>query len=180
MKNFRREDLLFSLCGLNCALCIMKLGGYCPGCGGGAGNQSCSIACCSLEHGSCDYCFECRGYPCSQYDEITGSDSFITHKNQLKDLEKAKKIGIAAYHAEINAKAVLFQNLLENYNDGRRKTFFALAVNLLEVSDICAAVEKTKAELSTEDTLKERARLVSHYIEEAAERNGIILKLRKK
>ena len=49
MKNFIREDLSFSLCGLNCALCTMKLDGYCPGCGGGAGNQGCSIARCSIE-----------------------------------------------------------------------------------------------------------------------------------
>ena len=35
MKGFTREETRFSLCGLNCALCSMHLGGYCPGCGGG-------------------------------------------------------------------------------------------------------------------------------------------------
>ena len=34
MKDFIRADQLFSLCGLNCGLCTMRLGGYCPGCGG--------------------------------------------------------------------------------------------------------------------------------------------------
>lgn len=34
MKGFSRKCLDFSLCGLNCGLCTMKLGGYCPGCGG--------------------------------------------------------------------------------------------------------------------------------------------------
>ena len=48
MKNFKRDNLLFSLCGLNCGLCPMKIDGYCPGCGGGAGNQSCKIARCSM------------------------------------------------------------------------------------------------------------------------------------
>ena len=42
MKGFARAETRFSLCGLNCALCSMQLGGYCPGCGGGAGNQSCA------------------------------------------------------------------------------------------------------------------------------------------
>ncbi len=37
MKGFSREETRFSLCGLNCLLCSMHLGGYCPGCGGGAG-----------------------------------------------------------------------------------------------------------------------------------------------
>lgn len=33
MKNFNRENPLFSLCGLNCGLCTMYLDHYCPGCG---------------------------------------------------------------------------------------------------------------------------------------------------
>ena len=49
MKGFEREDQLFSLCGLNCGLCSMHLGGYCPGCGGGAGNQACAIARCAMQ-----------------------------------------------------------------------------------------------------------------------------------
>ena len=36
MKGFTRTETRFSLCGLNCGLCSMHLGGYCPGCGGGA------------------------------------------------------------------------------------------------------------------------------------------------
>ncbi len=64
MKGFERKDRLFSLCGLNCGLCPMKLDGHCPGCGGGAGNQSCKIAKCSLEHGGPAYCTDCAAYPC--------------------------------------------------------------------------------------------------------------------
>lgn len=59
MKGFTRAETRFSLCGLNCALCSMKLGGYCPGCGGGAGNQSCALARCSLEHDGIQFCWEC-------------------------------------------------------------------------------------------------------------------------
>lgn len=44
MKGFKRNNQLLSLCGLNCGLCPMHIDGYCPGCGGGAGNQSCRIA----------------------------------------------------------------------------------------------------------------------------------------
>ena len=64
MNGFTREEIRFSLCGLNCALCSMHLGGYCPGCGGGAGNQSCAKARCSLEHGGVPFCWECPEYPC--------------------------------------------------------------------------------------------------------------------
>ena len=50
MKGFKRENRLLSLCGLNCGLCTMYLGKYCPGCGGGEGNQPCAMARCSLLH----------------------------------------------------------------------------------------------------------------------------------
>jgi len=50
MKGFKRENRLLSLCGLNCGLCTMYLGKYCPGCGGGEGNQPCAMARCSLQH----------------------------------------------------------------------------------------------------------------------------------
>lgn len=59
MKGFTRREPLFSLCGLKCGLCRMHLGGYCPGCGGGEGNQSCAIARCSLEHGGPEFCWDC-------------------------------------------------------------------------------------------------------------------------
>ena len=52
MKNYLRTHPALSLCGLCCALCpIHQMQNGCPGCGGGAGNQSCTIAKCSLAHG---------------------------------------------------------------------------------------------------------------------------------
>lgn len=68
MKGFTRKEPMFSLCGLNCALCSMHVGGYCPGCGGGEGNQSCALARCSLEHGGLEFCADCAEYPCARYE----------------------------------------------------------------------------------------------------------------
>lgn len=124
MKNFSKQNPLFSLCGLNCGLCSMRLGGHCPGCGGGAGNQPCAIARCSREHGNVEYCFECGEYPCGKYEGITEYDSFITHRNQLCDLDRAGRIGINAYQAELNKKMQILELLLDSYNDGRKKTLF--------------------------------------------------------
>lgn len=136
MKDFKRENLLFSLCGLNCGLCPMNLNQYCPGCGGGEGNQSCSIAKCSLQHGMVEYCFQCENYFCEKYDNIDEFDSFITHQHRKQDTEKCKKLGIRLYSAEQQRKKVLLNHLLNAYNDGRKKTLFCVAVNLLELEDL--------------------------------------------
>ena len=40
MKGFKRENRLLSLCGLNCGLCTMYLGKYCPGWRGRGGQPA--------------------------------------------------------------------------------------------------------------------------------------------
>lgn len=126
MKGFTRTELRFSQCGLNCALCSMHLGGYCPGCGGGTGNQSCAIARCSLEHGGVAFCWECPEYPCARYDGFDDADSFIPHRGRARDAEAFRALGADAYFARLCEKREILGLLLAEYNDGRRKTFAEL------------------------------------------------------
>lgn len=179
MKNFKREDLLFSLCGLNCGLCPMNLNQYCPGCGGGEGNQSCSMAKCSLQHGKVEYCFQCENYPCQKYDNIEAFDSFMTHQHQKQDIEKFKKLGIGLYAAEQQKKKDILNHLLNTYNDGRKKTLFCVAVNLLELKDLENIISELN-ENTSNLTLKEKSAHAANLLQEAAKQNNIVLKLRKK
>lgn len=181
MKDFRRLDLLFSLCGLNCGLCPMHLGGHCPGCGGGEGNQSCKIARCSLQHGKPEYCSQCREFPCEKYENMDAFDSFVTHQNQKRDLEKQQEIGVEAYKAEQEEKIRILEWLLQNCNDGRKKTFFCLAVNLLELEDLKNVMGQIKpVEKFEELPLKEKAAYVTGQFQKVADEQGVLLKLRKK
>ena len=179
MKGFERKNQLLSLCGLNCGLCPLFLGKYCSGCGNG--NQSCKIARCSLEHGKIEYCYECENYPCEQYKYIDKYDSFITHKHQKADLAKAQRIGIERYNLEQQEKIRILSYLLANYNDGRRKTFFCVAVNLLELSDLRAVVEQTyqNKELSLLP-FKEQCLYIVETLRKIAEKKNIEIKLFKK
>lgn len=181
MKGFNRQNQLFSLCGLNCGLCPMFLNKNCPGCGGGEGNQSCKIARCSLEHGKIEYCYECEKYPCEKYQHIDDYDSFITHKRRKADLERAKNIGIEQYNHEQQEKAQILSYLLSNYNDGRRKTFFCVAVNLLELSELQEAIKQIQE--NNELPLlpfKAQCLYVAEVFQKIAERRNIKLKLIKK
>lgn len=181
MKNFTRSNLMFSLCGLNCALCTMKLDGYCPGCGGGAGNQGCAIATCSLKQGGLDYCFRCPEYPCARYEHIDAFDSFITHRNQRKDMDKAQRIGIQQYTAQLEEKSAILQHLLTNYNDGRRKAFFCIAVNLFELQQLKEIMKEISIKASSDAlSIKEKAAIAAELLQSAAQQQSIVLKLNKK
>lgn len=179
MKGFERENQLFSLCGLNCGLCPMLLGNHCGGCGNG--NQSCKIARCSLTQGKIEYCYECGNYPCEHYQHIDEYDSFITHRKQKSDLEKAKQTGIEAYNLEQREMAKILSYLLSNYNDGRRKNFFCIAVNLLELSELQEAMKQLqcKDELSSLP-FKEQCLYVAEVLQKIADRKNIELKLIRK
>lgn len=181
LKGFERSDLIFSLCGLNCGLCPMRVDGHCPGCGGGEGNQPCKIARCSLGNGNPEYCSLCQKFPCEKYGSIDEFDSFITHRNQKEDLKKRDEIGTEEYQREQEEKMEILEWLLQNYNDGRKKSFFCRAVNLLELQDL----KMVKQQISQDEgmrrmPIKERAVCVKKLLEGRANEKKIVLGLRKK
>lgn len=76
-------------------------------------------------------------------------------------------------------KNVLLNHLLNTYNDGRKKTLFCVAVNLLKLEDlehIISELDKNSSNL----TLKEKSAHAASLLQEAAKQSNIILKLRKK
>ena len=181
MKGFTREETRFSLCGLHCCLCSMHLGGYCPGCGGGAGNQSCAIAKCSLEHDRVLFCWACPEYPCSRYDGFDDGDSFVPHRNRQQDIARAREMGLEDYLTQLEEKRAILDELLTGYNDGRRKTLFNMAVYLLPLEDLRSVMVSLdiQPELAGQ-SIKERALAAVELLQQAANRRGVHLKLNKK
>ena len=179
MKGFERRNQLFSLCGLNCGLCPMRLGNYCGGCGNG--NQSCGIAKCSLEHGKIEYCYECKQYPCEKYQHIDKYDSFITHRRRNADLERAQSMGIEQYNAEQQEKIQILSHLLSNYNDGRRKNFFLRSSQFIRTSELQEALKQIQSndELSALP-FKAQCSYVVEVLQKIADKKIIKLKLIKK
>lgn len=177
MKGFSRKEPMFSLCGLNCVLCAMHVGDYCPGCGGGEGNQSCAIARCSLGRGV-EFCADCAEYPCARYEGFDDADSFVPHSRRRADLERARELGLEAYISELREKAELLSELLAGYNDGRRKSLFCTAAYLLPLPDLREVLQALRA--LPKQPIKGRADSASALLKAAAEKRGISLKLVKK
>jgi hypothetical protein len=175
LKEFNRVDKLFSLCGLNCSLCPSFVRGNCLGCQNGSHCAlTCPFAPCSVEHGGVTYCFECDEYPCRHYDGVDEKDSLISHKNQLKDIEKAKRIGIEKYHEEQLEKIDILNEFLEKYDNGHRDVFFCLAVNMMDIDDLKIILNK-----ACELTGNNKSDIVKQMLIDSASKKDIVLKLRK-
>ena len=177
-KEFNRTDGVFSLCGLNCGLCPMKIRGGCSGCfNGSTCYQTCPIAACSIRHGNVDYSFQCSKYPCKRYDGIDEHDSLISHKNQKKDLAKAKENGIEDYLDEQRKKKEILTRLLDEYDDGGRDVFFCLAVNMLGVNELLEVLSDLDRQ-SHVMSLVEKADNAEMMLCKCAENKDIPLELR--
>ena len=133
------------------------------------------------DHGGVPFCWECPEYPCSRYDGFDDGDSFVPHRNRQQDIAQARERGLDTYLMQLEEKRNILEELLSHYNDGRRKTFFNTAVYLLPLEDlrsVMAALD-SRPELA-EQSVKERALAAVEFLQEAAERRGVSLKLNKK
>ncbi|MBR1444664.1 MAG: DUF3795 domain-containing protein [Firmicutes bacterium] len=178
IKEFERTDDLFSLCGLNCGLCAYRLQGGCNGC---FKDSSCAAVCrmapCSVKHGNLQYCYECSEYPCEKYDGFDSYDTLVLHRNQRKDMQKAKEIGIEAYRAEQREKIKILNRFLRDYDDGSKQVFLCLAVNMLEVNDLNHILEKAESATASM-SLPEKTIFLENEIRSFARDNNISLYLK--
>ena len=107
--------------------------------------------------------------------------AFPVSYTHLSDMERARQLGIEAYNAEQVEKTKILDILLSDFNDGRKKTLFCTAVSLLDLRELQAVLRQieNRADLDTL-TLKEKSAFAAGLLQEAAAKNNIELKLRKK
>ena len=134
-----------------------------------------------MEHNGVEYCCQCREYPCEKYEHIDDFDSFITHRNRRGDLEKVRQFGAEVYITEQMEKIKILDILLSGYNDGRKKTLFCVAVNLLNLQELKEALREIESRPDVETlTLKEKSAFAAGVLSEIASRRKVDLKLHRK
>lgn len=60
-------------------------------------------------------------------------------------MQKAKEIGMDAYHAEQLEKKKILDQLLTSYDDGSKTAFFCLAVNRIELETLRGMMSQLNA-----------------------------------
>jgi hypothetical protein len=95
-------------------------------------------------------------------------------------MEKAQNYGIENYKAELDEKLLILEYLLTNFNDGRRKNYYCLAVNLLDLP-VLQSIHRQIVDNISGLTLsqKEKINLILPLFEAQASAQNIEIKLRK-
>lgn len=95
-------------------------------------------------------------------------------------LKKQEKKGLEQYKIELNEKLAILEFLINNYNDGRRKNFYCIAVNLLKLRDLKDIMTEINEIVSKQNiTLKDKIKQIALLFEVQASKDNIELKLRK-
>jgi hypothetical protein len=182
---YKRVYPYFALCGLNCGLCprYHTAGdSRCPGCGGPdfhLKHPSCSVITCNRKHDNVEFCFQCSEYPCERYKQPSRVDSFITYRNVLTDFADARD-NLPRYKRILNDKVEILGLLIDRYNDGKRKNFYCIAVNLLPLEEIKAIMNLIKTDFDKQGLpAKDIILSITKLFTDCAKLKGIELELRK-
>jgi len=177
-------------CGLDCGLCPIyytKGPSRCPGCCGSDffnKHPSCSIITCCVKQHNFETCAECKEFPCSKIDKWDKYDSFISHKVSLTNLTLIKEKDLEEFLSQQQKRIELLEKMLEDFNEGRSKSFYCITTALLSIEDLEKAVEESikqiKEERIAKIDLKTKSKILRENLTKLAKDRSIELKLTRK
>ena len=190
-----KEYPALGCCGLDCGLCpryYTEGSSCCPGCGGPdffEKHPSCPFITCCVNKNGFEVCAQCAEYPCSKLKgwEPDGEniyDSFLTHKKAMPNLDFIREHGLDKFLEQQKKRIELLEIMLNDFNEGRSKSFYCIATALLPIADLEEALTRSQGKIQTDrvekDNIKELAGILKGFLTKAANGAGTELKLRKK
>ena len=127
-------------------------------------------------------CAQCGEFPCSRFKGGDRRDSFVTKQKSLSNLNMVKEGGLERFINQQGQRIKLLEAMLTEFNEGRSKSFYCLAVALLPIADLEASFSKAEQEIRNNSTrtedVKTKANILRRFLNSYANERGIELKLR--
>lgn len=172
----KKKYNLIGCCGISCGLCPRyqsKANSRCLGCGPDDHCTYCSInKCCTMKH-DFETCADCEEFPCDRFSKWFDKDSFVTHQKCLSNIQHIKTVGIIEFLKEQEERKELLELMLEEYNPGRSMSFYCLTSALINTGSLKKVIKQIA------NSKAEKPKLLKTSIQELAEKDNILLKLRK-
>lgn len=175
------------ICGLACALCPRfhtRGGSRCEGCKSPARMAAgCPFITCAVKKKGIEFCWECdeRG-TCERWREHSEfgcrHDTFVCYAQLEANIAFLAEHGAREFQKAQRKRVRLLRQMLEQFDEGRSKTFYCIAATLLEDADLETALECAGRESSGKD-IKAKAQSLHSRLNEIAARQGLELALRK-
>jgi hypothetical protein len=176
-------------CGIDCGLCPRYHtagGSRCPGCAGPdffEKHPSCGHITCCVKKRKLEVCSQCDEFPCSKFESWAEGDSFVTHQKTLLNLDSIRRGGLEGFIEQQRKRMGLLKTMLDNFDDGRSKSYYCLATALLPVTALEESLHHAQGRIKQDKAktgdVKTRASILRGLLDDCAAKTGVELKLRR-
>ena len=175
------------ICGLSCTLCPSyqtDAASRCMGCKSEARMAvGCPFITCAVKKKGVEFCWDCDEHStCEKWRKHRGhgktKDSFKCYQTLEHDIKLILKQGIHEFEQDQLNREQLLKQMLEQFNDGRSKSYYCIAATVMTINEIEQALEEAKQKSDGLD-IKAKAKLLHSILDRIAEKRGYLLNLRK-
>ena len=175
------------ICGLSCRLCPnyhIEGESRCGGCkSDGRMKVGCTFITCAVKRKGIEFCWQCTEQEgCRRWRQHREwgkhHDSFICYQRLEDNIEFLKGQGVNAFVEDQQARERLLMAMLDEFNEGRSKTYYSIATTVMDLEELQEAIALGR-ERSTGMDIKTKARDFHAILDAIARTSGYHLKLRK-
>lgn len=175
------------ICGLSCRLCPRyntETESKCDGCK--SENRmavGCPFITCAVKNKGIEFCWDCEdNKTCEKWKKHREfgkqHDTFICYQKLEDNISFIQKHGAGEFEQVQKIRENLLKEMLQEFNEGRSKSYYCIAVTVFEIDELKKALTKAKED-STELEIKAKSKILHSILDEIAEGKNYCLKLRK-
>ncbi len=143
----------------------------------------CPFITCAVKRRGLEFCWQCPEQEnCPKWrarrESGQAHDSFVCYQKMEDNIEFIKSRGISAFVKSQRTKEALTTALLDEFNEGRSKSFYCVAATVMDIPELKHALEQARRESKGMD-IKAKARTLHAILDGIARKRGYHLKLRK-
>lgn len=175
------------ICGLSCQLCPNYHTDSKSRCGGckseGRMNLGCPFITCAIRKKGIEFCWECEeSSNCERWGKHRDAgrkyDSFKCYQKLEEDIIFIQEKGFEEYKRLQNIREQILKEMLDNYNEGRSKSYYCIAVTVMKIDELNDALIKAKNDSYGLD-IKSKAKILHSELDKIGKQEGYYLGLRK-
>ncbi len=175
------------VCGLSCRLCPSyhsRSDSRCAGCKSETRMKvGCPFITCAVKQRGIEFCWQCPQHEdCPKWrtrrESGKAHDSFVCYQKMEDNIEFIRSKGISAFVKSQQAKERLIRVMLDEFNEGRSKSFYCVAATVMSTPELKHALDQARRQ-SQGMEVKEKAKTLHSILDGIALEKGYRLNLRK-
>jgi hypothetical protein len=176
------------VCGLSCRLCPSYHSDSESRCGGCKSESRMKVGCpfitCAVKKRGIEYCGDCSdNLSCGKWrqhrEHGRSHDSFVCYQRLEDNIAFIEDHGISSFDRIQKERQELLSMMLGDFNEGRSKTYYAIAATVMDIQEIRDALSQAAYAPSISDR-KSKSKILHEILDKIADEKGYLLKLRKK